>query len=174
MGHVSEAFAQEHLDRLRGASAIGHVRYSSAGEVAILEAHPSLPLLAGHENMLSLESRNLARGRIAHVTNCTGAAQAIEMLLRESFGNVSHFALLPEFDAVGCDDATRLLPAVLQRIQTQVSQARGVRMTVNPEDATLFSQLADLDFCQLSCPTLRFVVEIFSTIHKTIDRCRIV
>jgi len=42
MGHVSEAFAQEHLDRLRGASAIGHVRYSTAGEVSILEAQPFL------------------------------------------------------------------------------------------------------------------------------------
>src|SRR5262245_18784358 len=42
MGHVSEAFSQAHLDRLRGASAIGHVRYSTAGEVSILEAQPFL------------------------------------------------------------------------------------------------------------------------------------
>src|SRR5688572_21093235 len=42
MGHVSEAFDQTHLDRLRGASAIGHVRYSTAGEVSILEAQPFL------------------------------------------------------------------------------------------------------------------------------------
>ena len=42
MGHVSEAFDQGALDRLRGASAIGHVRYSTAGEVSILEAQPFL------------------------------------------------------------------------------------------------------------------------------------
>jgi amidophosphoribosyltransferase len=42
MGHVSEAFNQSHLDRLRGASAIGHVRYSTAGDVSILEAQPFL------------------------------------------------------------------------------------------------------------------------------------
>src|SRR4030095_4573759 len=42
MGHVSEAFNQSHLDRLKGASAIGHVRYSTAGEVSILEAQPFL------------------------------------------------------------------------------------------------------------------------------------
>jgi amidophosphoribosyltransferase len=42
MGHVSDAFNQTHLDRLRGASAIGHVRYSTAGEVSILEAQPFL------------------------------------------------------------------------------------------------------------------------------------
>ena len=42
MGHVSDAFNQTHLDRLRGPSAIGHVRYSTAGEVSILEAQPFL------------------------------------------------------------------------------------------------------------------------------------
>ncbi|HEY6804772.1 MAG TPA: amidophosphoribosyltransferase [Pyrinomonadaceae bacterium] len=40
MGHVSDAFDQSHLDRLQGHSAIGHVRYSTAGEVSILEAQP--------------------------------------------------------------------------------------------------------------------------------------
>jgi hypothetical protein len=89
--------------------------------------------------------------------------------LRESFRDVSHFALLPEFGAVRRDDAARLLSAMLQRIQTQVSQARGVRVAVNPEDATLFTQLADLDFRQLICPNAVFVVEIFPTIHKTSD-----
>src|SRR6266550_6934415 len=40
MGHVSEAFDQSRLDRLEGSSAIGHVRYSTAGEVSIREAQP--------------------------------------------------------------------------------------------------------------------------------------
>jgi amidophosphoribosyltransferase len=42
MGHVSESFNQTRLDRLRGSSAIGHVRYSTAGDVSILEAQPFL------------------------------------------------------------------------------------------------------------------------------------
>jgi len=42
MGHVSEAFDQSRLDRLTGSSAIGHVRYSTAGEVSIREAQPFL------------------------------------------------------------------------------------------------------------------------------------
>jgi amidophosphoribosyltransferase len=42
MGHVSEAFDQTHLDRLKGSNAIGHVRYSTAGHVSILEAQPFL------------------------------------------------------------------------------------------------------------------------------------
>ncbi len=42
MGHVSEAFDQSRLDRLPGMNAIGHVRYSTAGEVSIREAQPFL------------------------------------------------------------------------------------------------------------------------------------
>jgi amidophosphoribosyltransferase len=42
MGLVSDVFNQETLDKLPGASAIGHVRYSTAGEVSIREAQPFL------------------------------------------------------------------------------------------------------------------------------------
>ena len=42
MGYVSEAFNQERLDRLPGPSAIGHVRYSTAGEVSLRECQPFL------------------------------------------------------------------------------------------------------------------------------------
>ncbi|MEO7971161.1 MAG: amidophosphoribosyltransferase, partial [bacterium] len=42
MGHVADAFDQSTLDRLPGVSAIGHVRYSTAGEVSIREAQPFL------------------------------------------------------------------------------------------------------------------------------------
>jgi amidophosphoribosyltransferase len=42
MGHVSEAFDQQRIDRLEGTSAVGHVRYSTAGEVSIREAQPFL------------------------------------------------------------------------------------------------------------------------------------
>jgi len=137
-------------------------------------ANGDLSVLAGYEKRLCFENRNLARRGIAHVTYRIRAAQTIEVYLLKRFRDVPHLPLLTEFDTVGSDNATRLLPAMLQRIQTQVGQARGVGMTKNPEDATLFSQLADLDFRQLNCPTLRFVVEIFVTIHKTNDRCRIV
>jgi amidophosphoribosyltransferase len=42
MGYVSEVFSQARLDRLSGTSAIGHVRYSTAGEVSIRECQPFL------------------------------------------------------------------------------------------------------------------------------------
>ncbi len=40
MGHVSDIFNEDHLARLSGSSAIGHVRYSTAGKVSIDEAQP--------------------------------------------------------------------------------------------------------------------------------------
>ena len=40
MGLVSDVFDEEQLNRLPGESAIGHVRYSTAGEVSIREAQP--------------------------------------------------------------------------------------------------------------------------------------
>lgn len=40
MGHVSDIFGEEQLMRLPGSSAIGHVRYSTAGKVSINEAQP--------------------------------------------------------------------------------------------------------------------------------------
>ena len=42
MGLVSEVFNEETLNRLPGAGAIGHTRYSTAGEVSIREAQPFL------------------------------------------------------------------------------------------------------------------------------------
>lgn len=40
MGHVNEIFQEANLKRLQGSTAIGHVRYSTAGKVSINEAQP--------------------------------------------------------------------------------------------------------------------------------------
>ena len=42
MGLVSEVFDEERLNRLPGTAAIGHTRYSTAGEVSVREAQPFL------------------------------------------------------------------------------------------------------------------------------------
>lgn len=42
MGLVSDVFNEATLNRLPGAAAIGHVRYSTAGEVSVREAQPFL------------------------------------------------------------------------------------------------------------------------------------
>src|SRR5215207_6700428 len=42
MGLVSEVFDEDRLNRLPGTAAIGHTRYSTAGEVSVREAQPFL------------------------------------------------------------------------------------------------------------------------------------
>src|SRR5262247_4896289 len=62
MGHVSEAFDQSRLDRLTGSSAIGHVRYSTAGEVSIREAQPFL-VTCQHGQIATCHNGNLPFAR---------------------------------------------------------------------------------------------------------------
>jgi amidophosphoribosyltransferase len=52
MGYVSEIFHQEEFSRLHGRAAIGHVRYSTAGSVSILEAQPFL--VNGYRGQIAL------------------------------------------------------------------------------------------------------------------------
>jgi amidophosphoribosyltransferase len=58
MGYVSEAFDQARLDRLRGTSSIGHVRYSTAGEVSVRECQPFL-VICQHGQIAICHNGNL-------------------------------------------------------------------------------------------------------------------
>src|SRR5882672_1920048 len=58
MGLVSDVFDQTRLDRLHGESAIGHVRYSTAGEVSIREAQPFL-VICQHGQIAVCHNGNL-------------------------------------------------------------------------------------------------------------------
>jgi amidophosphoribosyltransferase len=64
MGYVSEVFDQARLDRLAGTSAIGHVRYSTAGEVSIRECQPFL-VRCQHGQIAICHNGNLPRRRRA-------------------------------------------------------------------------------------------------------------
>jgi amidophosphoribosyltransferase len=52
MGYVSEIFNQDQLSRVPGPNCIGHVRYSTAGSVSLLEAQPFL--VNGHRGQIAL------------------------------------------------------------------------------------------------------------------------
>jgi amidophosphoribosyltransferase len=52
MGYVSEIFNEDQLSRLPGRAAIGHVRYSTAGTVSLLEAQPFL--VDGYRGQIAL------------------------------------------------------------------------------------------------------------------------
>src|SRR6185369_17409419 len=83
------------------------------------------------------------------------ASQSIEMRLVECFVDVTHRALEPQLRAIRRDDAARFLPAMLKRVEAEISQSCSIGVAVDSKHATLFTQLSDLDFSQLSCPGLR-------------------
>jgi amidophosphoribosyltransferase len=137
MGHVSEAFNQSHLDRLKGASAIGHVRYSTAGEVSILEAQPFL-VTCQHGQISVCHNGNLpfareARMRLEHEgaifssTSDTevvlhGVArsrktvrEAIPDVLRETEGAFSMLFLTPR-ELIAIRDSRGFRPLALGRL----------------------------------------------------------
>ena len=138
MGHVAEAFDQSRLDRLPGASAIGHVRYSTAGEVSIREAQPFLvtcqhgQIAVCHNGNLPFareERRKLEReGAIFSATSDTevilhGVArshaasvrEAIPEVLRETEGAFSMLFLTPA-ELIAIRDPRGFRPLALGRL----------------------------------------------------------
>jgi amidophosphoribosyltransferase len=81
MGYVAEVFRPDKLARLPGSSAIGHVRYSTAGESHLVNAQPILlrswrgPLAVAHNgnliNAAELRSKLEHEGAIFHTTSDT-------------------------------------------------------------------------------------------------------
>src|SRR3954454_3219874 len=77
------------------------------------------------------------------------------MRLVEGFVDVTHRAFEAQLSTVRRDDAARFLAAMLKRVQAEISQSCSIRVAVDSKHATLFTQLSNLDFSQLSCPGLR-------------------
>src|SRR5258705_2771724 len=139
MGHVAEAFDQSTLDRLPGASAIGHVRYSTAGEVSIREAQPFLvtcqhgQIAVCHNGNLPFaneERRRLEReGAIFSSTSDTevvlhgvarsrmaSVAEAIPEVLSETEGAFSMLFLTPT-ELIAIRDPRGFRPLALGRLE---------------------------------------------------------
>jgi amidophosphoribosyltransferase len=137
MGHVSDAFDQAHLDRLRGASAIGHVRYSTAGEVSIHEAQPflanthhgqiaichngNLPFAREERQRLELEGAifsstsdtEVVLHGVARSRSCV--REAIPEVLRETEGAFSMLFLTPH-ELIAIRDSRGFRPLALGRL----------------------------------------------------------
>src|SRR5713226_2603894 len=138
MGYVSEVFDQARLDRLTGLSAIGHVRYSTAGEVSVRECQPflvtcqhgqiavchngNLPFAGEERKRLEKEGaifsstsdtevvlHGVARSRAASV------AEAIPEVLRETEGAFSMLFLTPT-ELIAIRDPRGFRPLALGRL----------------------------------------------------------
>ena len=139
MGHVRESFDEEQLNRLGGQSAIGHVRYSTAGEVSIRECQPfvvtcqhgqiavchngNLPFAREERKKLEKEGaifsstsdtevvlHGVARSRAANVV------EAIPEVLRETEGAFSMLFLTPK-ELIAIRDPRGFRPLALGRLE---------------------------------------------------------
>jgi amidophosphoribosyltransferase len=138
MGLVSEVFTEARLNRLPGHSAIGHTRYSTAGEVSIREAQPFLvacqhgQVAVCHNGNLPFageERKELERaGAIFSSTSDTevilhriarsdagGVAEAVAEVLRETEGAFSMLFLTPD-SLIAVRDARGFRPLALGRL----------------------------------------------------------
>src|SRR5437016_10574482 len=138
MGHVSEAFDQSRLDRLEGSSAIGHVRYSTAGEVSIREAQPflvtcqhgqiavchngNLPFANEERRRLELEGAIFSSTSDTEVvlhgvarSRASSVAEAIPQVLCETEGAFSMLFLTPS-ELIAIRDPRGFRPLALGRL----------------------------------------------------------
>jgi amidophosphoribosyltransferase len=138
MGHVRDSFDEQRLDRLRGHNAIGHVRYSTAGEVSIRECQPfsvvcqhgpiaichngNLPFAGEDRKELEKEGaifsstsdtevvlHQVARSRAANFV------EAIPEVLRETEGAFSMLFLTPK-ELIAIRDPRGFRPLALGRL----------------------------------------------------------
>ncbi|HKO35326.1 MAG TPA: amidophosphoribosyltransferase [Pyrinomonadaceae bacterium] len=138
MGHVRDSFDEQLLDRLSGHNAIGHVRYSTAGEVSIRECQPfsvvcqhgpiaichngNLPFAGEDRKKLEKEGaifsstsdtevvlHQVARSRAANFV------EAIPEVLRETEGAFSMLFLTPK-ELIAIRDPRGFRPLALGRL----------------------------------------------------------
>jgi amidophosphoribosyltransferase len=97
MGHVQEIFTPDVIAQLPGAAAIGHTRYSTAGDTALLNAQPIMidcnkgKLALGHNgnltNAIELRKKLEHRGSIFQTTSDTEVI--VHLIARSNARNLS-------------------------------------------------------------------------------------
>ena len=122
MGEVAEVFDSEHLDRLPGRSAIGHVRYSTAGSSTLANAQP-----------VRIESRrgSIALGHNGNLTNAGGIREELEQAGSIFTSTSDTEVLLHLFARSQYDD-------IIDALADALSQAQGAyTMTLLTNDALI-------------------------------------
>jgi hypothetical protein len=93
-------------------------------------------LVAVDHDGLRVQQRFVAGGGIARVANRQIAGQVLQHRRRKNFFDFAHRAMQVQFRAVARNDSSRFLPAMLQRIQAQIRQLRGLFMPKHAEHTT--------------------------------------
>ena len=104
-------------------------------QVAIVGQHNRTTLTMTHDRLSVLPGRRACR-RVARMTNGREALQRLERRLVEDLRNEAQFAHCGDATAVRDGNACALLPAMLQRVETEVGEPSDVAIrSINAEDA---------------------------------------
>src|SRR6202046_800790 len=82
-----------------------------------------------HQNRLRVEQSRIAGGRITRVTDGQSAPDFRENILSENVGDQAHCFVNARGETVGGDNPRGLLPAMLESMQSQVSEFLRFRMS---------------------------------------------
>ena len=110
------------------------------GEVAVMGERKAAGIEIDEER-LHVAQDGIAAGRVAHMADGHVALQPVDHLARgEMIADEAEAALGMEMVAVEADDARGLLAAVLERVQAERGQRRGIGMVKDAENAALLVQ----------------------------------
>ncbi len=93
------------------------------------------PAMVPEQERLRVGRARVTGCRVADMPHGGLAWKLVQYLSGEDLGYVSHARTARELFPYGGDDARRLLPAVLQGVEREVGQRRGLGMTEDPDDA---------------------------------------
>src|SRR6266571_331882 len=109
-------------------------------QVAVV-GDPDLSLARFDHERLGVLQAALHGGGVSHVADRQVALQPAELILLEDARDMAHASLLVQTVAAGGDDAGRFLAAVLQTVQPEIGQVRGLGVVVDPEYAALIVEV---------------------------------
>src|SRR5260370_22883569 len=98
-------------------------------------------LCVGHRNGLCVDQHRVTGRGLACMADRDLPRQTAEYFRRKDIRHMAHALVAMDGAAVARSDAGALLPAMLQRVQTEISKIGGFGMAVNGENAALVMQL---------------------------------
>ncbi len=105
-------------------------------EIAVVR-HGDRSFVRLHQDRLRIQQRGVSGRGVARVADGQRAAHFREHIFGEDVGDRAHGLVRVRSQAVGRDDPRRFLPAMLQRMQPQVSQFLRLRMGEDRHHAAL-------------------------------------
>ena len=110
------------------------------GEIAVMAQREAAGIEIDEER-LHVAQHRIAAGRVADMADRHVALQPLDHRARgEMVADQADAALGMEMVAVEADDARRLLAAMLERVQAERGERRGIGMVEDAEDAALLVQ----------------------------------